>query len=95
LFYLGLAHFRRGDFPRSPRNLERCGDLCRTWQIVVLTPIVSAILGAAYAMARRAEEAFRLVAEAVEEFRSRPSHVRPAFILLNVGMSHLVAGRTD
>jgi tetratricopeptide (TPR) repeat protein len=95
LLYLGLAHFRRGDLPRATRNLERSLDLCRTWQIVILTPIVAAVLGAAYALAGQAEEALPLVAEAVKEFRSRQSHVRPAFILLCAGMSHLSARRID
>jgi tetratricopeptide (TPR) repeat protein len=94
LFELGRAHLRRGD-PRATRILERCRDLCRTWQIVVGTPVVAATLGAAYALAGRADEALPLVAGAVEEFRSRPIHLRPALILLCAGMTYLSAGRID
>ena len=45
LFYLGLAHLRRGDLPRATRVLERCLDLCRTWQFVDRTPDAAAALG--------------------------------------------------
>src|SRR3989441_265986 len=95
LFDLGLAHFRRGDLPRATRVLERCLDLCRTWQIVVGIPAVAATLGAAYALTGRADEALPLVADAVQEFRRRQDHVRPASILLCAGMTYLSAGRID
>jgi tetratricopeptide (TPR) repeat protein len=95
LFDLGLALLRRGDLPRATRVLERCLDLCRTWQIVVNIPAVAAALGAAYALAGRADEALPLVAGAVEEFRSRQNHIRPAPILLCAGMTYLSAGRID
>ncbi len=95
LFDLGRAHLRRGELPRATRVLERCHDLCRTWQIVVGLPLVAATLGAAYALAGRADEALPLVAGAVEEFRSRRNHGRPAFILLCAGVTYLRAGRID
>ena len=69
LFNLALAQLHRGDLPRATRVLERGLDLCRTWQIVVGTPVVAATLGAAYALAGRADEALPLVGAAVEEFR--------------------------
>jgi tetratricopeptide (TPR) repeat protein len=56
VFGLGLAHLRRGDLPRAIRVLEGGLDLCRTWQINILTPFVAATLGAAYALAGRADE---------------------------------------
>ena len=95
MFDLGLVNLRRGDLPRATRILERCLDLCRTWQIVVVTPLGAATLGAAYALAGRADEALPLVAGAVEEFRRRQFHTRPAFILLCAGTTYLSAGRID
>jgi tetratricopeptide (TPR) repeat protein len=95
LFGLGRAHLWRGDLPRATRILERCLDLCRTWQIALGTPYVAAALGAAYALAGRADEALPLVAGAVEEFRGRQIHGRPAFIFLFAGMTCLSAGRID
>jgi len=95
LIDLGLAHLRRGDLPRATRVLERCLDLCRTWQNGVATPVFAATLGAAYALAGRADEALPLVAGAVEEFRRRKIHTRPAFILLCAGTTYLSAGRID
>jgi tetratricopeptide (TPR) repeat protein len=95
LFALGLAHLRRGDLPRATRILERCHDLCRTWQFVVAIPDVAATLSAAYALAGRPDEALPLVAGAVEEFRHRQIHRWPALILLFAGMTSLSAGRID
>jgi tetratricopeptide (TPR) repeat protein len=95
LFGLGRAHLRRGELPRATRVLERGLELCRTWQLVGGTPDVAATLGAAYALAGRADEALPLVAGAVEEFRRRSFHYRPALILLGAGMTSLSAGRID
>ena len=95
LLYLGRAHLRRGDLPRATRVLERGLDLCRTWQIVVGIPPVAATLGAVYALTGRADEALLLVAGAVEEFRRRELHRRPALVLLYAGMTYLSAGRID
>jgi tetratricopeptide (TPR) repeat protein len=95
LFALGRAHLRRGDLPRATRVLERGFAVCQTWQFVVGTPVVAATLGAAYALAGRADEAISLVTGAVEEFRRHQNHNRPALILLCAGMTSLSAGRID
>jgi class 3 adenylate cyclase/tetratricopeptide (TPR) repeat protein len=95
LLELGRVHLRRGDLPRATRVLERGLDLCRTWQFAAGIPTVAATLGAAYALAGRADEAFPLVAGAVDEFRRRQNHQRPALILLCAGMTYLSAGRID
>jgi len=94
LFDLGLAHLRRGDLARATPVLERCLELCRTWQFVVSTPVVAATLGAAYALAGRADEALPLVAVAVEEFRGRQMYRWPE-VLLCAGTAYLSAGRID
>ena len=65
------------------------------WQIVVGTPYIAATLATAYALAGRAAVALPLVAGAVEEFRRRQLHARPALILLCAGMTYLSAGRID
>jgi tetratricopeptide (TPR) repeat protein len=95
LFDLGRVHLRRGDLPRATRVLERCLDLCRTRQFAFGIPLVAATLGAAYALAGRADEALPLIADAVEEFRRRQDHTRPAFILLYAGTTCLSAARID
>jgi tetratricopeptide (TPR) repeat protein len=95
LFALGRAHLRRGDLPRASQVLERGLELCRTRRIVFWTPSVAAALGVAHALASRADEALPLVAGAVEEFRGRPNHFRPAVIPLYAGMTCLRAGRID
>src|SRR5262249_23920850 len=95
LFALGLGHLYRGNLPRATQVLERCLDLCRTWQFVDRTPGVAAHLGTAYALAGRADEALALVAGAIEEFHRRPLHFRPAYILLCAGRTCLLARRID
>jgi tetratricopeptide (TPR) repeat protein len=95
LFSLGLAHLHRGDLARATRVLERDLDLCRTWQIVVATPLAAAALGTAYALAGRADEALPLMADAVGEFRRHQAHNLPAFIPLSAGTTYLSAGRID
>jgi class 3 adenylate cyclase len=95
LFNRGVIHFRRGDLQHARADLERSMDLCRTWQIGLVTPLVAATLGAIYGLAGRAAEAFPLVAEALDGFRRRQAHTRPAFILLCAGIAHLSAGRID
>jgi tetratricopeptide (TPR) repeat protein len=95
LFALGRAHLRRGDLPRATQVLERGLGLCRTRQVVFGTPFVAAALGVAYALASRIDDALPLVAGAVEGFRRRPNHFRPAVIPLYAGMTYLWAGRID
>jgi class 3 adenylate cyclase/tetratricopeptide (TPR) repeat protein len=92
---LGLAHLGRGELPRATGVLERGLELCRTWQFVLGTPLLAATLGAAYALAGRADAALPLVMGAVEEFRIRPVHNRPAQVLLCAGVTFLSAGRID
>jgi tetratricopeptide (TPR) repeat protein len=91
----GLVDLRRGDVARAIPFLERCLHLCRTSQIVGVIPVVAATLGAAYALAGRADESLPLVAGAVEEFRGRQIHTRPALIPLWAGMIYLSVGRID
>jgi tetratricopeptide (TPR) repeat protein len=95
LLVLGLAHLRRGDLSRATQVLERCHDLCRTWQIVGGIPVVGVTLGAAYALAGRADDALPLVADAVGEFRSRAVQSFSGSIFLFAGMTYLSAGRID
>ena len=94
LFTLGLAHFRRGDLPRAIRTLERCLDICRTWQYVG-TSSVAATLGAAYALTGRIHEGLPLVAGAVEQLRSRQLTRWAASILTCAGSTYLLADWID
>jgi len=95
LFGLGLAYLRRGDLARATPVLERSHDLCRTWQIVIAGPNLASTLATAYAVAGRAQDASSLSADAVEAFRHRQNHGRPAHVLLCAGMVCLSAGRID
>jgi tetratricopeptide (TPR) repeat protein len=93
-FKLGLAHLRRGDLPHAIRILERCLDVCQTWQFAG-TSVVAATLGAAYALAGRIHEALPLVARAVEELRSLELTRWATAILTYAGSTCLSAGRLE
>jgi tetratricopeptide (TPR) repeat protein len=95
LVALGLTHLRRGDLPRATRVLERGLDFSHLWEDRNRRLYFAAALGAACALAGRADEALRLVASAADEFRCRPIHFRPALILLYAGMACLSVGRID
>jgi class 3 adenylate cyclase/tetratricopeptide (TPR) repeat protein len=95
LFELGIAHLRRGDLPRATPVLERCVDLCRTWQLFAGSGAAAAALGAAYALAGRPHEALPLVAGAVEESRASASFRWAALVLLYAGTTYQGAGRLD
>jgi len=83
---LGLVNLRRGDFPGATQILERTLDLCGTLQAGSTPELAAAALGAAYALAGRADEALGLVAGAVEQFRGRQTHTKPALVPLCAGI---------
>jgi predicted ATPase/class 3 adenylate cyclase len=95
LLNLGRAQLRRGHLLLAIPVLERSLDICHTLQEVDRTPYVASTLGATYALAGRVEDALPLIAGAVEEFRRRQDHYRPAFILLYAGISLLSARQID
>ena len=95
LFGLGLALFRRGELPRAIQILERCLELCRRWQLVAALSPVAATLGAAYAVAGRADEALPLLEGAVEDFHGRETYRWAAPILIWAALTDLKAGRID
>jgi class 3 adenylate cyclase/tetratricopeptide (TPR) repeat protein len=96
LLALGQSHLRRGDLTRATRILEHGLDLLhRTSQDVIRTPLFMAALGAAYALAGRSDEAFPLLASAVDAFRRCQMHNRPAHILLCAGLTCLAADQID
>jgi tetratricopeptide (TPR) repeat protein len=93
---LGLAHLRSGDFARATPLLERCVSLCRTASFVDRIPYVVAILGVAYALAGRADEALPLGTEVLETFRRRPpTYNSPGHSLLCAATICLLAGRIN
>jgi len=93
LFALGRTHFRHGDFQRAVPVLERGLELDRAWQFATHISACAAVLGTAYAISGRLDEATQLVAVAIESFRRRPNQFQPALFLLCAGTTSLSAGR--
>jgi tetratricopeptide (TPR) repeat protein len=94
LFGLSFAHLHRRDLPRATKVVERCVDLCRTWEFANHARHPAAALGVVYALTGRTDEALLLVAGALEEFPTRQIH-EPTFILLCAGMTYLSVGWLD
>jgi class 3 adenylate cyclase/tetratricopeptide (TPR) repeat protein len=95
LLSLGRVRLRRGELPEATRLLEQCLDRCRAWQLTAGIPVVTAALGAAYAVGGRAEDALALSWDAARELLGRGTLREPAFILWCLGTSHLAAGQID
>jgi tetratricopeptide (TPR) repeat protein len=85
LFDLGLALLRRGETERATPALERCLDLCRTSEIVVLMPFASANAGSDICAGRAAGRRAAAGA-ALARGLSRPRPVSAA------GTRHVVCG---
>jgi class 3 adenylate cyclase/tetratricopeptide (TPR) repeat protein len=63
LWALGLLHARRGAFDRAIRELEKGTEICRTEEVHLWYPILTATLGWALARAGRFDEGLALLRE--------------------------------
>ncbi len=63
---LGILYLTKGDLDRAIPLLEHSLAVARTWGIVGWLEATKGVLGAAYAMSGRHDEAFRLLQEALE-----------------------------
>jgi tetratricopeptide (TPR) repeat protein len=60
-----FAHVARGDLSEAARLLERALALCRDWNLPILTPLVSALLGLAHARSGRVTDGIGFLQEAI------------------------------
>lgn len=88
---LGCLHLRRGEISEAIALLEQALGICKQWQLHLITNVVQAYLGYAYALAGRDAEAVPLLAESVLV----DSGFHPALRVTMQGEAHLLAGWRD
>ena len=91
----GLAgvHRARGEFVEAARLLERALVVAGRWDITDWRPIVTALLGDAYAHSGRVPEGLALLNEGLNAMGSAGLEVFRSLILVNLGEASLHAGR--
>ena len=92
---VSALYLRQGDVQRAIPVLERAVGLCQDWPIPLLLPVMTAVLGLAYAMEGRVAEGLILVEQGVEQqvARSRQRELASAIICLSE--AYLLAGRLE
>ena len=91
---IGQVEVLRGDFSRAIPALERAIELSRTWGMNVFFPMTAGVLGLAYALDGRIEEALPVL----EEGEAGASAVRifdTSTVTTALGTGYLLAGRAD
>jgi class 3 adenylate cyclase/tetratricopeptide (TPR) repeat protein len=89
-----MPYLRQGDFPRAIPLLERGLDVCRTGINPRMFADLAAALGAAYALAQRADDALPLLAQAVAPSALRQAY-QSAAPFLWVGEAYLLIGHEE
>jgi tetratricopeptide (TPR) repeat protein len=75
--------------------LERGYDVCRVRVVGHWLPVVCASLGLAYVTNGRLAEAFPLLEQALERLTSAQMMIYRSLLLMSLGDTYLLAGRTD
>jgi tetratricopeptide (TPR) repeat protein len=88
---MGYVHLRRGELPQAITLLERGLQLCEQRQFHLISYMVQAYLGYAYALAGRDVDAVQLLAESARIDWG----LHPALRVTMQGEAHLLAGRRD
>lgn len=91
----GVHHLARGDVPLATVALERAHTLCRTHDMPVYLPRISAIMAVAWAHGGRAAEAVPIVERALEEATARRQVASYSYVLGYLAEVFLLAGRPD
>jgi tetratricopeptide (TPR) repeat protein len=92
---IGNLYLYKGDLPKAISMLERGLDLCQTWNILFLFPLVASVLGTAFALARRIAEALPLLEQAIEQAPAGRLRVYLPRWTIQLGEGYLLAGRID
>jgi class 3 adenylate cyclase len=92
---IGMALALRGDVEGSIASLERGLDLCRSWNLPLMLPILGASLGHAYCLADRPHDAIALLNEAERQARAMTRIGGHSMLVVRLGEAHLQAGRRD
>ena len=100
-FGLGVLYLTQGDLPKAISVLERGVALARAPNLyrggvgLILLPLLTSPLGAAYARSGRLAEALPLLEKAVEEAAATGLMIHQSLRTAWLGETHLLAGRLD
>jgi tetratricopeptide (TPR) repeat protein len=90
---VGFLALRQGDLSRAIPTLERCLDLCRVYDILLLIPETAAALGCAYALAGRVADALPLLEQAEQSGAALGTMGGQSLRVSYVSEVYLLAGR--
>lgn len=93
-FDAGETHLVQGDLEKAIPALERATELCRTWNLSVIFPTATALLGLAYALIGRLAEALPLLEES-EALAPPVSIFDTPTVTTALGVGYLLLGRLD
>ena len=92
---VSALYLRQGDVQRAIPVLERAVGLCQDWPIPLLLPVMTAVLGLAYAMEGRVAEGLILVEQGVEQQVARSRRRELASAIICLSEAYLLAGRLE
>jgi class 3 adenylate cyclase/tetratricopeptide (TPR) repeat protein len=92
---VGLQYLGQGDLHQALPLLERAADLCEDADLPFYFSLLAPVLGAAYVLCGRVDEAVRLLEQVLEQATSSGRMGVPAPLLFTLGEAHLRAGRLE
>jgi class 3 adenylate cyclase/tetratricopeptide (TPR) repeat protein len=92
---IGTVFIFRGDVALSIPALERGLDLCRSWNLPLMLPLLGTSLGHAYCLAGRVEEAIEHLEQAERQAAAMLRIGGHAMLLIRLGEAYLQVRRAD
>jgi class 3 adenylate cyclase/tetratricopeptide (TPR) repeat protein len=92
---IGTVLVLRGDVPQSIAVLERGLDLCRSWNLPLMLPLLGTSLGYAYCLGARMDDAIGLLEEAERQAGTMTRMGGHAMLLVRLGEAYLQVLRVD
>ena len=91
----GTLHLLQGQIAQSVALLERGLDLCRTWILPLIHPLLASSLGEAYALSARSAEAIALLEDAERQAVAMRRLGGHPLLLVRLADAYFRAGRLD
>jgi len=95
LMWLGLLYCRQGVLHRAIAVLERGLALCQTVHVPLFFPLITSVLGAAYALTGHTAEALPLLDQTLERVASGGRMFAHELVLTELSEALLLVGRVD